>query len=164
MPEYDNTRIVETLEAESVTTDDLDIAGSNFAASGDFFPLGPCYSMSQDNELTTSSSSYQSDVAWSQFPVPDWDKFIPSGTQIAILVNLRLGGGSADAQVRLRDVNQNATVFEETGLNPGETVIRIDNYSPPNKSARSTLRFQVNSQDANNVIARQHIIQTGIQL
>jgi hypothetical protein len=144
----------------SVSTDDLDIGGSDLLSSGDFAAIGPTLAWQKTQQTSTSSTSYVT-VDQNEANVI-WDNWEPSGATTAVLSMFRVSGGT-NADVRLNNPVNSEAVFEGNFAD-GESVTRTDTYTPTSASSRTLYQFEFRQPDGNSTILARAQATAGVQL
>ena len=104
----------DSLESESVSTDDLDIGGNNFAASGETFPLVSLDLLSNDS-TTINVTSWTALGSATGAPFLDFSE-LPMGTYKAYIVGqIKNDTSGEDTQMRLTVGNTSTTAATVTG-------------------------------------------------
>ena len=150
---------------DALTTEELDIDGSDFVATGEFVPIGPTINFSggQDN---TSSSSY-SDLSNPLIGTVNWAKMFPSGTAVALLIHHQPKNANSDQlDVRVRNKSQSETILEVTGITSDAP--RTDGpqpYSPTTRDSNDTISVQARNGDNSTTVGfNDALVQLGVQL
>lgn len=144
----------------SIGPTDIDVGTADLVADGDFLGVGPSAALDLDTNPSTSSTSY---TGANLLITTQWDQWRPAGAQTAALGALRVL--DADADVRIRNLEDSETVLEETGLTAGTNhVLEPTNYVPTTTTGpvRLVLEFRSTTGSSTTLIAPQ--IQTGVQL
>lgn len=138
------------LAARSVSTDDLDIGGSDFAASGDFLALAT-YDMGAVRTFSTSSSGYDGSDDFGRWNLV-WDDLFPADATTAVSgVIVALPGTDVTQEVRLQNVSDGETIFEETGIT-STSVIEFSptQYRPTTDSGRILVQWETKVETGSN--------------
>jgi len=135
-----NEVIAATGTFQSLSTDDIDIAGSGFASQGDFLAVGPSYSATGEN-LTDTSGGYTGDASFWRH-LTRWDRWLPDGAQGAVVIHTRVEGDNGD--VRLYNQSFNEVIAERTGISTNAAItIGPVNYTPGSTTATFAHQIQV---------------------
>lgn len=142
----DGTNWDASLDADlaSAAIDDLDIGSNDFVSTGDFAAIGPAWSSFQ-RTFSTTSTSYTSDAAHFNANTV-WDTWAPADATTAILTEGVMGGSAGD--VRLQNVTDSETIFEELDLSAGTGISRIDSYTPTTTASTVRLSLEVRTNDS----------------
>lgn len=147
-----------------VSTDDLDIAGSDLAASGDYVERRSFAAFSRS--FSTTSTSYTSDVT--QFDVQlTWDHVIPANGQGAFNYECQVSPGTDETvDIRLQNTVDVETMGEITGITTaGSLTIGPSNYTPTTRTGVIKLEAQIrNSNGANSSTLRRPQGGVGVQV
>lgn len=148
---------------QTVSTDDLDIDGSDLVASGDFILIGPSFVTQSTRQFSTTSTSYTQDVslinAWTQ-----WDVWRPTGAQTAIRTYANMGSSTGD--IRLQNNVDSETVHEQLDVQSGTNVILgPTNYTPATAGSPINFLLQIRTNDGGtSTSVGNPNVQMGVQL
>jgi hypothetical protein len=133
----------DSVYADLVNTEELDIGGSDFASSGDYIPqytFGP----NANRQLSFTNTGYDNDGDLSRIHV-EWDKLFPSDVQSAVFGEIFISTVGTDETIDVRVFNgvDGETVAEQTGITTtGLISLGPVNYEPLTTTDRIALRWE----------------------
>jgi hypothetical protein len=160
-------QLTETLDADgndvtnvgALGTDDIDIAGSDLIAQGDFLGVGPYEAL--PSQQSTTSTSYvnaneKTDVVW--------DSIFPSGATTAYRGFVSISGSSSAGSVRYHNRSDGETVFEKTSFIGTEE--KTGTYAPHTTASRVTIQYQFRTDDSDSAtdLTRANTVLLGVEV
>lgn len=152
--------VADSLTAQSVDTDDLDIGGTDLFATSDFvsFKTFP----QQRGDWSTTSTSYTSDHAYMIIRL-QWDK-LPAAVD-SVQTFGQLDGSSEPTDLRLRNIDDGENIFEITNKASVTKFERVDTYTPTTTNSLIAIRPEIRADDGNNsATLNQLVVSPGVQL
>lgn len=145
--------------ASSVNTDNLDIGGSDFVASGDFLPL-----MTWNASDITSSTSSQTYVGTSSIlrRQTTWDTWLPSGAQSAVYWTGQITDNEAD--IKLINTTDSENVDERLNVPTGKFHFGPVNYTPSTTGSGVEIRLYHKNDNGNTTTVGHPMAIWGVQL
>lgn len=150
---------------DSVRTDDLDVGGADFVASGNFIPWYTTVSP-QDRVFSFTDTTYTGNADFYSAQVV-WGGLFPSEVQTAVFGQVRVKPGTDESvSLRLRNNIDSEVIQEETGITSDQVVtFGPVNYTPTTTSSRVLIIFQWKEDNGVNSTAIENpMVSYGIQL
>ena len=155
-PTFSGLTVNGTTDTDALNAGSVDIG--NFVSSGDFVPL-VTFGPNEQRTFSTTGTSYTNNLDWAAFIV-NWDDNIPENGQPAVSYSIFEQGGN-QLDVRLQNVTDGETVFEETGVNGVET--GVVNYNAAS-TGRLFFNWEIKSPDGSTQTGDRPMAALGVQL
>jgi hypothetical protein len=145
------------VDSNSLSTDDLNIAGADFISSGSFLPI-----LTNQVNGSTSSSTF-SDIEGENdnlMSIPDLTEFVPSGATLQIFATGRSIPNGDQVDLKLQDVKSNS--WESTFTNISDIFFVSTNVTTPTLPVEASFKFR-NSDNSTPVTVKRAIHGFGLQ-
>lgn len=146
-------------EFDSVTTDDLDIDGSDLVQSGDVLLSGPSDTAHQ-RDLSQSTTSYNGQADF-QLKRVTWDSWLPEGATSVVYAEMQK---SNNIDVRLQNTTDGETIASNEGTNDTVVTLGPVSYTPTTTGSQIQIQVQSRSQDGASGSVLDFSLEMGIQL
>jgi hypothetical protein len=133
--------------AGAVDANSVNTGGNRFVETGDTF-ITPTWGPSGQRSFSTSSQNYENLTTWFLVPSVQWDIIVPDAAQGVIYTHVN---PTSTMDVRLQNVTDGETVFEQTGSS-GRVQTTVE-YTPTTTSDSINLFWEIRSPDGSSVEA-----------